>query len=183
MADPRQLLRGGHTGGAGTDDRDFFAGLVFRRQRRDPTSLPTFIDDGVFDRFDADRIIVDAQRAGFLAWRGTNAAGKFGKIIGGMQRVERVFPVFAEHQIIPIGNDVVDRAAAHAKRNAAIHAARTLGARLVVGQMHDEFAVMFLARLRRLVRFREALKFHETRYFTHTCLHDESPRTSPGLEC
>src|ERR1019366_7395196 len=66
-----------------------------------------------------------------------------------------------------VGNDVVHRAAVHAERDAAIHAARALDRRLVVRQAHVEFAEMFLALSGGLVRFFEALVLHESRDFSH----------------
>src|SRR6185312_3917398 len=46
--------------------------------------------------------------------------------IGRVKRPDRLFPAVAVHEIVPIRNDVVDRATGMAERNAAIHAAGCL---------------------------------------------------------
>jgi hypothetical protein len=62
-----------------------------------------------------------------------------------VQHVERLAPAIVVDQVVPLGNDVVDRAAVVAKRNAAIHAACRLVARGLVFQRDDEFVVVFEA--------------------------------------
>src|SRR5206468_12736299 len=69
----------------------------------------------------------------------------------------RSLPVLPVHEIVPVRNDVVDRAARHAERDAAVHAARTLHPGSVVGQAQVELAIVFLARLGRFVRLLEPL--------------------------
>ena len=70
-----------------------------------------------------------------------------GKVVGRVQRLDRALPVLAVDEVVPVGNDVVDRAAAHAERDAAIHAARALDRRRLVGQARNELAPVLLARL------------------------------------
>ena len=163
----RELLRGGHASGTATDYCDCFAGLGPGRLRCDPTRFPALIDDEMLDRLDADRIIIDVQRAGGFARGRADAPGELGEIVGRVQYVERFAIVAAIDQIIPVGNDVVDRAAVVAKRDAAVHAARALLFRCVVSQMHDEFAIVLFAQLRRFVGFFLALQFEESGDFAH----------------
>ena len=59
-----------------------------------------------------------------------------------MQNIQGTTPVLAVDQIIPIGNDVIDRAAAITKRNAAVHATRSLFSGLLVTQMQHKFFPM-----------------------------------------
>ena len=105
------------------------------RLRRDPAFLPTVVDDGALDVLDRDRRLVDAEHARAFARRGANAAGELGEIIRLVQALERFFPQAAIDEIVPFGDEIVDRAAAGhaaderagvAERNAAIHAARAL---------------------------------------------------------
>ena len=51
----------------------------------DPAFGPSAIDNRFFDGLDRDRIFVDTEDAGSLARRGTDAAGKLGEIVGGVQ--------------------------------------------------------------------------------------------------
>ena len=69
MPRARELLRARHACRAGADDRHALAGFLLRRLRRNPAIFPAFVDDRVLDRFDAHRVGVDAQRAGFFARR------------------------------------------------------------------------------------------------------------------
>ena len=63
VAGARQLLRARHASRAAADDCDALAGFPLRRMRDDPAFFPALVDDEVLDRFDADWIVVDVQRA------------------------------------------------------------------------------------------------------------------------
>ncbi len=113
----------------------------------DPAFLPAAVDDGAFDVLDGDRRRVDAQHAGAFARRGADAAGELGEIIGLVQAFQRLVPEAAIDQVVPFGDQVVDRAAGGhaaeqgagvAKGNAAIHAAGALLAQLGLVQMKME---------------------------------------------
>ncbi len=101
----------------------------------DPALLEGAVDDVLFDLLDGHRRLVDPQHASGFARRGADAAGEFGKIIGGVQQPDGFAPAAAIDQIVPVGNDVVDRAARVAERHAAIHAARALRADLLLGKI------------------------------------------------
>ena len=85
-----------------------------------------------------------------------------------MQYVERLLPVLLVDEVIPVRNDVVDRAARHAERNAAIHAARALDARFPIGKMKHEFAVVFDALALVFRGLGETLVLHEPGDLAHT---------------
>src|SRR5690606_2499256 len=129
-----QLLRAGQPGRPGADNGHFLAGFARWRLRNHPALLPAFVDNGVFDGLDANRVIVDVQGTGRFAGSGAYASGEFRKVVGGMQYIERAAPVLPINQIIPVGNDIVDRAAAGAERYAAIHTPRALLLCFGVGQ-------------------------------------------------
>src|SRR4030095_944213 len=141
--------------------------LVLGRLGCDPAHLPTLVDDGMLDGLDPDRIVVDVERAGFFARRRADAPGELGEVVGRMQRGQRLLPVLLEDQIVPVRDDVVDRAPGHAERDTAIHAACTLDLRFVVAQMMDELAPVLDALLLRFARFREPLVLQKSRYFPH----------------
>src|SRR5690606_31569418 len=137
------------------------------RLRHDPALRPALVDDGMLYRFDADGVVVDVQRTGGFARRGAHAACELGKVVGRMQHVQRAAPVLLVDQIIPVGDDVVDGAAAGAERYAAIHAARTLLLGFVVRQCIDELAPVFKAHERRFVGFFDALEFKKAGNLAH----------------
>src|SRR5438309_659518 len=120
----RALRRGDGLGIAG----DALAGAARWRRWLYPALLPAAIDNRAFDRLDRHRVVVDVQRAAGLARRRADAAGEFRKIVGRVQRDERLLPLLAIDQIVPVRDQIVDRAALVAERDAAIHAARGLGA-------------------------------------------------------
>src|SRR5262245_64343945 len=129
VAGAAELLRAGKPGRTGAHHRHLLAGDPGRRLRLDPAVLPGAIDDHAFDRLDGDRALDEVERAGGLARRRTDASGELGEIIGRVQVDDRVLPVAAIDEVVPVGDLVVHRTAGVAIRDAAIHAARRLVAR------------------------------------------------------
>src|SRR5437867_10820864 len=84
-----------------------------------------------------------------------------------MQRLDGVLPVLFVDEIVEIRNDVVDRAARHAKRRTAVHATRALDFRLLFGEAEDELAVVLFPLPGLLVRFLEPLELEKSRDFPH----------------
>jgi hypothetical protein len=97
-----------------------------RRLRGDPSFFVRAIDDRDLDRLDRDRIGVDAKDARALARRRAQTPGELGEVVRGVQPVERRVPAIAVDEIVPVGNQVAERAALVTERNSAIHAARAL---------------------------------------------------------
>ena len=71
--------------------------------------------------------LMPSTQDGF-ARRRTDASGELREVVGGVQTADRFLPAAAIDQIVPVGNDVGERAAGVAERHAAIHAARALRA-------------------------------------------------------
>ena len=114
--------------------------------------------------------LVDAQHAGRFAGRGTDAPGEFRKVVGGVQLPHRLLPAPAVDQIVPIGNDVGQRAAGVAEGHAAIHAARRLRPQVVFRERLVDLEPVLdahrgVAALRQLPRV-----FHEAGDFSHVAL-------------
>ena len=106
-----ELLRGRQACGPGTHHCDSFAGARRRWFGVDPTLFEATLDDGVFDIFDSHRRRIDAEHAGAFAGRGAHAAGEFRKIVGLVQAIERFAPETPINEIVPLGNEIVHRAA------------------------------------------------------------------------
>ena len=98
---------------------------------------------------------------------GADAAGELGEIVGQVQVVDRRFPVLLVNEIVEVRNNVIDGAAAHAERDAAVHAARALDTRLLVGEMQDELAIVLLALLGRFVCLLDTLVFEKSGDLAH----------------
>jgi len=163
----RKLLRTCHARGPGAHHGDFLPGPGVRRLRPHPTLVPALVDDRLLDRLDRHRVVVDVQRARRFARRGADAAGELGEIVGRMQDFERVAPVVAIDEVVPVRDHVVDRATSLAERYAAVHAARALSAHLRFGQRPHELLVELHALGDRRVRPVVTLDFHEAGDFSH----------------
>ncbi len=92
--------------------------------------FPGPVGDGAFDGLDGDRLVLQVQGAGLLARRRADPAGDLGEVVGGVQQLGGLFEVTAIHQVVPVRDDVVDRAAFVAEGDAAVHAAPALAARV-----------------------------------------------------
>ena len=91
------------------------------------------VGDRLLDAFDRDAaarlLLADGQHAGGLAWRGAQPAGEFGEVVGRVQAVAGGIPPSAPHQVVPLGDEVAQRAARGpgvAERDSAVHAAAGL---------------------------------------------------------
>src|SRR5690606_16243571 len=167
VARARQLLGAGEAGRAGPDHRDLAASATRGRLGLDPALFPGLVDDGVLDRLDADRVVIDVQRAGGLARRGADAAGELGEVVRRVQDLDRALPVAPIDQVVPVRDDVVDRTAGLAERDAAIHAAGALQGRVGIGQPQDELAIVLDALLRGFAGFGESFVLDESGDFSH----------------
>src|SRR5690606_31837882 len=106
-----QLLGAGQSGRARADDSHFFASAELRRLGAYPAFLPAAFDNGVLNRFDTDRIIVDVQRTGSFARCRADASGEFRKVVGGVQGIQCRLPLLLVNQVVPVRDQVVDRTA------------------------------------------------------------------------
>jgi hypothetical protein len=173
-----ELGRAAQTRRAGTDHGDLLAGAHQRRLRLHPVVGEGVLDDRQLDVLDRDRLLVDPQHARFLAGGRADAPGEFREVVGLEEHLQGVVPAAAIDQVIPIGDEVAQRAAdriqrvavdrvAMTKRNAAIHAAGPLGAQLVLGEVFVDLLPVQEAEIDGTPRGRLALEFHETSGLTH----------------
>ena len=126
VAGATKLLGGSEAGGAGADDGDAALGALLRRLGVDPALAPGALDDADLDLLDGDGVVVDAEDAGRLAGGGAEPSGELGEVVGGVEALDGIAPVAAVHEVVPVGDDVAERAALVAEGHAAVHAARGL---------------------------------------------------------
>jgi len=101
---------------AGAHHGDLLAGAFDRRLGYHPALLPTVVDDLALDVLDGHRRVVDPQHTGAFAGRRTDAAGKFREIVGLVQAGQGFLPEAPVDQIVPFGDQIVDRTASgHAR--------------------------------------------------------------------
>jgi len=165
-----QLLGGSHAGGAAADDSDALAGEMPRRGRLgfDPALREGALDDRVLDLFDRHRVpLADLQHARRLARRGAEAPGEVGEVVGGVQLRDRLAPAVAVDEVVPVGDQVAQRAAVVTEGHAAVHAAGALLAQLRLGAHHHELAVVARALVRIAVGHAATLDLQEAAKLAH----------------
>jgi hypothetical protein len=143
-----KLRRAGKAGWTRADHGDLFPGAHRRRFGNHPARLKTFVNYRLLNRLDRDREITDTKYTRTFAWRGTNSARKFRKVVGVVKATKRFAPMPPVDQIVPLRNQIVYRtpgsrttyySAGMAKRHSAIHATRALFAQGFLRRMQMEF--------------------------------------------
>src|SRR5579864_9771235 len=122
VAGARQLLRGRKSSGTGAHHGHTFARSCGGRLGPNPTLPEREVDDALLNMLDGYRGLINAEYAGGLARGGAYAAGEFRKIVGRVQNADGFTPAPAIYQVVPVGNNIVQRTAGVAERHAAIHA-------------------------------------------------------------
>jgi len=119
-----KLVGAGETGGTRSDNGNTLASSELRDLRRHPTHLEALVDDRAFNALDSDRLLVDAQHTRTLARSRANTTSKLGEVVCHEESVESVLPLSLEDEVVPLGDDVGDRATSFglAEGNTAIHA-------------------------------------------------------------
>ena len=174
-----QLIGRGQAGRAGADDGDLFAGPLGGRFGGHPAFIEGAVDDGVLDVLDGHRRVGDTEHARAFARCRAHAAGELRKIVRLVQAIDRLFPALLINEMVPLGDEVVDRTAVAglAKRHAAIHAARALRLQVSLLGRGVDLVVIVQALQRIAIRHRLALKLHKSSWFTHLEKSFRSPVT------
>src|SRR5262249_19610181 len=121
---PRELLRAGHPRRPGADDRDRAAGAAECGLRDDPALLPRPVDDRALDLLDRDGAALAALEHARRLGRGrAEAAGELREVVRAVQLDDRVVEAVAVDEVVPVRDQVAERAAVVAERHAALHAA------------------------------------------------------------
>ena len=90
---------------------------------RDVAGVPRLVDDRDFDVLDGDGGLVDAEHARRLAGSRAQPPGELREVVGGVQPLGGGRPVLAVGVVVPLGDQVSERTAVVAERDAAVHAA------------------------------------------------------------
>src|SRR6218665_2657515 len=123
-----ELIGCSQTGRSRTNNGSTFTGSEFRGSRLNPALFVSIFNDRHFNSLDGDRRLIDAECACTFAWRRTNSAGKFGKIVCLQQLLHRLIPIVLMDEIVPARNNIAKRTAMRGltERNTTIHTARRL---------------------------------------------------------
>src|SRR5713101_8087703 len=167
MSGAAQLLGRGQSCGARTNDGHLFPSANLWRFGMDPALNKPALHDIFFDLLDRDRRLVDPQHTRGFARRWTNPAGEFREVVGRVQLANCLFPTPVINQIVPIRNQVVDRTSCLAKRHAAVHAARTLGSKILFRKILIDLEPVIDALSNWTSRSKLTRIFQEPRVLTH----------------
>ena len=125
------------------------------------------VDDGELDRLDGHGVVVDPEHTGALAGCRTKRAGELREVVGGVQPVDGLPPMGAIDEIVPVRDEVPERAALVAEGDAAVHAARRLLGELGLGPGLQDLAPVLDSRRDRPVGLLGARVLDETCDLTH----------------
>src|SRR4029434_2699157 len=153
--------------GAGADYRDLLAGAGPRRFGHHPAFIEGAIDDRDLDGLDGPRVVVDPEAARALTGRRAEPSRELREVVGGMQAIDRVVPVLAIDQVVPVRDDVAERTALVAEGDAAVHASRRLLLQLVAREGEVDLLPVTQALVDRPRRPLLALDLQEARDLAH----------------
>src|SRR6185369_8162859 len=83
----------------------------FRRTRNNPTLIETTIDDRTLDRLDCHWLFSDRTHTRSFTRRGANSPRELRKVVCFVQELERRLPTATMNEIVPVGNQIVERTA------------------------------------------------------------------------
>ena len=176
IAGAAKLLGAGEPGRPRADDRDRLAGRLGERRGLDPALGEAALDDRQLDLLDRHRVVVDVEHAGGLARRRADATGQLGKVVGPVKLVERLSPAALIDEVVPLRDQVAERAAVVAERDAAVHAARTLVLQDLVGLDELDRPVVAAALFRIALAEVDTAVLEESPRITHR---DQPPPPAP----
>ena len=143
MPGASQLLRCCKPCRATTDNGDALSSLQRRNLWCHPSFSPRTINNRYFNLFDVHRVLVNSKHACGFARSRTEAACEFRKVVCGMKSFNGILPMLAIHQVIPVRNEVAERASVIAKRDTAVHATSSLTLEnLTIKRFVDLFPVL-----------------------------------------
>ncbi len=129
---PGELLGGGQPRRTGADHGDHAPGPGRRPQRGEPPPSTGVVDDRQLHLLDRDRIGVDRQHAGVLARGRAQRAGELGEVVRGVQPIRRPPPLTPPDQLVPVRDQISQRATRVTKRHPAVHTPARLHPLLLV---------------------------------------------------
>ena len=98
---------------------------------------------------------------------GHKPPGEVGEVVRAVELLDRLAPLVAVDEVVPVRDQVVDRAAVVAERHAALHAARALVGELARGQRLHELLVVVHALGRRALGPVDAVDLEEAAELAH----------------
>src|SRR5262249_29042912 len=114
---------------------------------------PRAIDDRALDLLDRHRVpLLDLEHAGRLARGRAEPPGELREVVRAVELVDRLPPAVAEDEVVPVGDQVRERAPVAAEGHTAVHAPGRLLAELGQRERADELPEVADARRRGTLR-------------------------------
>ena len=107
-----ELFRGGQARRPGADHADAPRRAPDRGLRLHPALTEPALDDPPLDALDRHGVVVDRQHAGRLARRRADQPRELGEVVRLVQPVQREPPLAAADEVVPLRDQVAERAAA-----------------------------------------------------------------------
>src|SRR5581483_4337294 len=108
----------------------------------DPALLKGPLDDRQLDLLDHHRVVVDLEHAGRLARRRTGEAGELREVVGVVEALVGLPPPALVDEVVPLRDQIPERAAVVAEGDAAAHAALRLLRHLGRRQQREHLVVV-----------------------------------------
>ena len=119
VAGPVELLGAREPRRPGADHRHGAPRTGDGRLRHDPPLVPSAVDDRDLDLLDRDCIAFpDLEHARRLAGSRAKPAGELREVVRPVELDDRLVPAVAVHEVVPVGNQVSQRAPVMAERDA-----------------------------------------------------------------
>src|SRR6478609_2840845 len=122
----RQLLRCRHARRTGADHGDLLTGAGLGEHGFDQAFVERAIGDRALDQLDAHGLFVDPEHARRLARRRTHATSELREVVGRVERRNRELRLVLVGVVVPVWDQVAERATGIAEGDAAIYTARAL---------------------------------------------------------
>ena len=163
-----QLLRRGHARRSRADHGHAATRLQRRWLGADPALLPRPVDDRVLDLLDRDGVaLANLQHAGGLARCRAQTARELREVVGRVQLGDGVAPAVTVDEVVPVGDQVAERAAVVAEGHTALHAASPLAAQLGHRRREQELVVVADALAGVALRYAPPLPLQKSTQLTH----------------
>ena len=176
MSPAVELIGRRQSRGAGTDDGNFLSGANLGNPGLDQTAVKGVFNDGQLVVVAGHRVAVQVTGASLFTGRGANSASELRKVIGDAQTVIGLLPVALVDQVVPFGDQVVQRTAGHripehharlTEGHAAVHAPGGLLLLLLPGQQGLKLVPVANPLLRGDHMAILTLIFHKSSGFSH----------------
>ena len=162
-----ELLSHSQSSRTRTDDRNTLTSFHTGHLRNNPTFIPRAINDFDFDLLNGHWVGANAHNTGRFARSRAQPTSEFREVVRGVQTLDRIFPVVAINEIVPVGNQVAKWATVVTERNTAVHAATSLAIEFVSIEWFVNLFPVAQAHRHRPMARALAFPFQESSCLTH----------------